>query len=235
MPAVLLVRHAQASFGAADYDVLSEYGHAQARAAAAELEARGLGRPAAIVTGGLRRQRDTAAPIAAALGVGAGAGAVRIDGRWDEYASDDILAHHADVPARLERAAGADAAPPLSSREFQAILEAALRRWIAAGADGPAAEPFPAFARRVAEALGALTGALGSGETAVVVTSGGVLAATCLALLGVADEAFVPLNRVAVNGAITKVAHGRSGTSLVSFNEHAHLERGGGPSLVTYR
>jgi len=52
MPAVLLVRHAQASFGAADYDVLSEHGHAQARAAAAELRARGLGRPAANVKGG---------------------------------------------------------------------------------------------------------------------------------------------------------------------------------------
>jgi hypothetical protein len=28
--------------------------------------------------------------------------------------------------------------------------------------------------------------------------------------------------------------HGRGGTTLVSFNEHAHLERNGS-SLVTYR
>ena len=35
-------------------------------------------------------------------------------------------------------------------------------------------------------------------------------------------------------GPSPKVVHGRGGTSLVSFNEHAHLEQGT-RSLVTYR
>ena len=37
MPSILLVRHAQASFGAADYDVLSERGHEQVTALVAGL------------------------------------------------------------------------------------------------------------------------------------------------------------------------------------------------------
>ena len=228
VPAILLVRHAQASFGAADYDVLSDAGHEQSRAVAQELAERGEP-PTRVLSGGLVRQRDTAAAIAAAAGVGD----VEVDPRWDEYASDDILTHHSDVAARLERAAG-EPAPALSNREFQALLEEALLAWIAAGADGPAAEPFGAFTARVAAALRELAGSLDSGESAVVCTSGGVIAATCVALLGVPPQAFVALNRVAVNAGISKVVTGRGGTTLVSFNEHAHLERDG-RSLVTYR
>ena len=41
------------------------------------------------------------------------------------------------------------------------------------------------------------------------------------------------LNRVTVNTGITKVVRGRSGTSLLSFNEHAHLT--GVSGMLTYR
>jgi hypothetical protein len=67
-----------------------------------------------------------------------------------------------------------------------------------------------------------------------VFTSGGTLAALCVALLQLPDDAFVAFNRVSVNTGVTKVVHGRSGTTLVSFNEHGHLERGAS-ALVTYR
>ena len=40
VPTLLLVRHAQGSFGSADYDVLSERGHEQAHVLAAELDRR---------------------------------------------------------------------------------------------------------------------------------------------------------------------------------------------------
>jgi hypothetical protein len=61
-----------------------------------------------------------------------------------------------------------------------------------------------------------------------------VIAALCCSLLGVPPQTLVVLNRVAVNGGLTKVASGRSGLSLVSFNEHGYLE-GGGTGLVTLR
>jgi broad specificity phosphatase PhoE len=84
----------------------------------------------------------------------------------------------------------------------------------------------------VAAALDDAVGGLASGETGLVITSGGVIAACCARLLGVPASAFVAFNHVVVNAAVTKVVHGRRGTSLVSFNEHAHLEPEG---LVTYR
>lgn len=226
MPAILLARHAQASFGAADYDVLSEIGVRQAAVLAAHLAGRGL-RVDRLVSGSLRRQRDTAAPVAEDTGR-----AIEVDPRWDEYAGDDILAHHGGSAARLEHPP--DAAPALSSRDFQQVLERALHGWIEAGDASPAAETWPAFAARTRAALDELGASLGSGETALVVTSGGVLGALGAGLVGAPPAAFVTLNRVMVNGALTKVIRGRGGATLVSLNEHAHLEREGA-ALVTYR
>ncbi len=227
VPTVLLVRHAQGSFGGADYDVLSDRGREQARALADDLERRGV-RIDRVVSGSLARQRDTAEPVAAWLGT-----EPVVDARWNEYATDTILTHHSQTDAREQR--GPDGTTPvISSREFQALLEEALLGWIGAGDGGPSDEPYPRFAARVEAALRELAGGLGSGETALVCTSGGPLAAVCVGLLGVPPQAFVAFNRVTVNTGITRVVSGRGGTTLVSFNEHAHLERAGA-SLVTYR
>jgi hypothetical protein len=43
----------------------------------------------------------------------------------------------------------------------------------------------------------------------------------------------VALNRVTVNTGVTKIVSGRAGTSLLSFNDHGHLE--GAAELLTYR
>jgi len=232
VPTVLLVRHAQASFGAADYDVLSPTGIEQAAALAADLSRRGV-RVDRVISGSLARQRDTAGPIAAAAGVRA-----TVDARWDEYATDAILARYSGTELRLGDSAAESRAlrPPdaMSSREFQDVLESALLRWIAAGGDGPAQETWPAFALRAGAALEDVLRDLGRGETALVCTSGGVLAALCVRLLELPPAALVTFNRVAVNAAVTRVISGRGGPRLVSFNEHAHLERDG-RALITYR
>lgn len=225
MPTVLLVRHAQASFGAADYDALSPHGIAQSEALAAALRARGL-TVDRVVSGGLVRQRDTAARLRP--GPGAGAPELEIDPRWDEYDANAILAAHAAEPV-----GGLDGTT-LEPRRFQELLDAALADWIAAGADGPAPETWTAFRARVDGALRELCAELGRGETAVVCTSGGALAAACGGLLGAAETLFVGLQRVVVNTGVTKVVHGRAGSTLLSFNDHGHLERPGG-TLVTYR
>ena len=58
MAELLIVRHGQASFGADDYDKLSEVGHEQSRLAGAALREAGW-QPDRLVTGTLRRQKDT--------------------------------------------------------------------------------------------------------------------------------------------------------------------------------
>jgi broad specificity phosphatase PhoE len=225
MPSVLLIRHAQASFGAADYDVLSETGQHQVRALITGLQRRGV-RATRVVCGDLRRQRDTAAPCAEAMGA-----ALAVDGRWNEYADRDVLAHHASVPAGLERQEG-DA--PLSSREFQEILNEALSAWIEASERSPCSETWPAFRARLEGALRDLAGDLGKGETAVAVSSGGAIAAICAQLMELPPQALIAFNHVSINTAICKLAVGRGGVTLVSINEHAHLDEVDG-SLVTYR
>ena len=42
------------------------------------------------------------------------------------------------------------------------------------------------------------------------------------------------LNRVTVNGGITKLVVGRGGVSLLAFNDHAHFD-GPARELLTYR
>jgi broad specificity phosphatase PhoE len=225
VPTVLLVRHGQASFGAADYDVLSEVGRRQAELVAASLAERGY-HPARLLSGTMRRQRETAAAFTAL-----GAPQIEEEPRWDEFDPDDVLTHHSDSAVRLQTDAEA---APLTNRGFQAALEPALAEWVAHAERSPAAQTWPQFSGAGTAALSDLASELSPGETAVVVTSGGAIAAAVGTLLGAPAEVFAALNRVLVNASVTKLAIGSSGTNVVSFNDHSHLEvvdRG----LVTYR
>jgi broad specificity phosphatase PhoE len=214
MPMVLLVRHGQASFGEGDYDRLSDLGRRQAETIGRVPAVRGLRRPV-VVHGSLRRQRDTARLALASADLTC---QPRVDPRWDEY-------DHLDLVRRY--AAEHEAPSPRTSREFQVLLDAVLARWVEHGDEGG----WPAFVGGVTGALQELGAGLEHGQDAVVFTSAGVIAAVCADRLGAPADTVVALNRVAVNAAITKLAVGRSGTSLLTFNEHGHLE----PADVTYR
>jgi broad specificity phosphatase PhoE len=204
MALVYLIRHGQASFGAENYDVLSSTGRLQGKIVGAELRRRAAD-PAQVWSGTLERQRETA--------LAAGFGPVAEDARWNEF---DHLG--------LVRAFGSETPSP---REFQLALDGALREWI--GGDG-----WRRFSEGVNSAMDELLTGLGKGGTALVFTSGGVIAAVCARLLGLPADGFVAVNRVSVNAAITKIVSGRSGTSLVSYNDHAHFE-GEHRELLTYR
>lgn len=211
MPVVLLVRHGQASFGAKDYDVLSDVGREQSEVVRGELTRRALRSPVA-VCGSLRRQRDTAS--LALPGV-----EPTVDARWDEY----------DHLGLLQRYLPADTAHDGSSKGVQVLLDQALSAWV----DDPAGG-WPDFSGGATTALSDLAAGLEKGRDAVVFTSGGVIAAVCGALLGLGAAGVVAMNRVTANGAMTKVVVGSGGTSLVAFNDHAHFE-GEQRRLLTYR
>jgi broad specificity phosphatase PhoE len=224
MPTVLLVRHGQASFGSEDYDVLSDLGCRQAEIAAASLGERGY-RPARLLTGTLRRQRETAAPFAA-LGT-----ELEVEPRWDEFEADEVLEHHGRSSLRLEGEANGET---LTTRAFQAALDPALAEWIAHAERSPTAQTWPQFSAAGAGALRDLAADLASGETAVVVTSAGTIGAVVGTVLGAPANLFPTLNRVLVNASVTKLAIGSTGTNLISFNDHSHLEMVD-RALVTYR
>lgn len=224
MPTVLLVRHGQASFGAADYDVLSELGRRQAEIVAASLAERGY-HPTRLLSGTLRRQQETAAAF-----VARGAPDLEVEPRWNEFDPDDVLTHHSDSALRIQ----GDTGETLTNRGFQAALEPALAEWVAHAERSPTSQTWPQFSGAGSAALDDLASELDSGETAVIVTSGGAIAAVIGALLGAPTEVFAALNRTLVNAGVTKLAIGSTGTNVVSFNDHSHLEAVD-RELVTYR
>jgi broad specificity phosphatase PhoE len=224
MPTVLLVRHGQASFGAADYDVLSDLGRRQAEIVADSLAARGY-QPARLYAGTLRRQQETAAAFSAL-----GAPALEVEPRWDEFDSGDVLTHHSESALRIE----GEGAKTLTNRGFQAALEPALAQWLEHAERSPTAQTWPQFSAAGPGALADLAADLGSGETAVVVTSGGAIAAVVGAVIGAPAEVFTALNRTLVNAGVTKIAIGSTGMNVISVNDHSHLELVD-RELVTYR
>jgi broad specificity phosphatase PhoE len=221
MGLALLVRHGQASFGADDYDVLSETGVEQSRMLGRALAAEGV-TPAAVVHGAMRRQRDTA------LAVVEGGGwrvAPDLDEGWDEF-------DHAAVLARsVEGTGGLDL---LDRRGFQRVFEQATARWSGGAHDEEYAETWPAFLLRAAEALDR---AFARDGVTVVVSSGGPIAAVCATLVdpGATPEQVPRLwnafNTVSANASVTRILEGSTGRRLLSFNEHSHLPR----ELITYR
>jgi broad specificity phosphatase PhoE len=226
-----LVRHGQASFGSADYDVLSAAGERQARCLGDDLAARGI-TPASVVSGSLRRQRETAAALVKQAGWALEGS---IDAGWDEF---DLSGLVADAHAHPE---------PRDRGRYQDALEVGMRRW--AGTDGSpvagesfaevagersaevAGESFADFAARAESALRTVAARQSRGATTLVVTSGGVIGWVAASLLGAGVEQWIRLNRVCVNTGVTTLVTGRRGISLVAFNDHSHLS----PAEITYR
>ncbi|ANH37552.1 Histidine phosphatase superfamily (branch 1) [Nocardioides dokdonensis FR1436] len=229
MGLVLLVRHGQASFGADDYDVLSPTGWDQARTLGAWLAARGV-TPTAVVRGSMRRHRESAEALVEGAGW-AGDGA-SVDEGWDEFDHLGVIGALPDPPA-AEAHRG-----ELDRRAFQRVFEQATARWTTGDHDADYPETYAAFRARARGALQAATARAGRGESVVAVTSGGVVAALCAALvLGEdADPAsyaatWQRFNTVCVNSSVTRVVVGSTGARLLTFNEHEHLA----PDQLTYR
>jgi broad specificity phosphatase PhoE len=229
MGLILLVRHGQASFGEADYDLLSPLGEQQARLAGERLAL--LPRVDVIVHGAMRRQEATARLLAEGLGR-----PVRIerDPRWDEYDHEALLSGALPDDGAREAFAVELAAAEDPRRAFQEHFERATARWTAGKYDHDYHEPFPAFTARVQAALDDLVAGLARDDCAVVATSGGVIAAVCARLWHLDPPAWAGLNRVIVNTSVTKIVAGRQGLTLLSINDHAHLE-GAHRDLLTYR
>lgn len=218
MPAIVLLRHGQASFGSADYDQLSDLGREQAAVAGRELALRGLRSPV-LVSGALSRQRETAMIAGAEFGTELSV----IDSRFDEFDA------HGAVEEHLGRAG---ATTGMTSAEFQTHLDQAMAQWMAEG------DPvWTVFAAEALAGLSELAQSLPRGTDAVVVTSAGVTAALVGALLHAGPEGVISMNRVSINASMSTVVSGSRGLSVISFNDHAHLrgESAAGHSLLTNR
>lgn len=209
MGTVILARHGQASYGAADYDQLSELGAHQAVRLAESLRRCRL-EPRAVIVGEHRRHLQTAQ--AAELGV------ATVDPRWNEFDHDQILAA-APMPT--------GAAPA----QLEAAWHAAKQRWVEGRYDDDYAVTYSEFLRNAQEALADVVSATSRGGAQLVISSAGVIASLVCEQLGVGRSGWLSVQRVLVNTGATRIVSGRRGPTLISFNDHSHLVQ----QEITYR
>ena len=211
MGTLYLVRHGQASFGAANYDQLSDLGHRQCVRLGEYFRARGL-RFDAVLTGTLQRHAQSYAAIAE--GAQSAAEPLLRPG-LNEYDSAAVIACVHEGPL----------AKPTSAEQYRhhfRLLRDGLKRWMD-GSVLPAGMPsYRDFVAGVADALDHVR-AQGDGDV-LLVSSGGPISTAVGHILGVAPEVTIDLNMRMRNSALTEFAFTPKRHMLVTYNTLPHLE-----------
>lgn len=222
MGTLYLVRHAQASFGAADYDRLSPQGALQAQRLGAFWQAHGQ-RFDAVFTGTLRRHAQTLEGIAG--GLGGLPEAVRLPA-LDEYDSAALI--RAIHPAPIEQAD-----TPERFRAYFRLLCDALAQWMA-GTISPQGMPeWQDFAEGVRAVLDEVHRAR-HGQHVLLVSSGGPISTAIAQVLGVTPEVGIALNMRLRNSSVSELGVSQRRLMLQTFNAVAHLAAPEDASLLTY-
>ena len=224
MGTLYLVRHGQASFGADDYDRLSDLGRRQSLRLGQYLRQRFGDRLAfdTVLTGTLRRQIHTWEALAE------GAGLTTPRTPWpglNEYDSHAVL--EAIHPEPLPR----PDTPELYRHPFRL-----LREGLAAWMEGRVApRGMPSYADFVRGVTGALDHVREhSGGNALIVSSGGPIATAVGQVLGTAAETTIELNLRIRNTSITEFAFTPKRHMLVTYNTLPHLDGAEFDDWITY-
>lgn len=239
MGQIFLVRHGQASFGAADYDRLSDLGVAQSRLLGQWFADCGQSFTMAVM-GRLLRHRQTAEACLGAMPAALKpTGDTAVNPGFDEYDHQEVLLRYRPefaTPEGSKKILTESAQPGDTPRRvFQRLFTAAMARWASGEHDADYVESWTGFRVRCNNALRNLVESAGSSQNIVVFTSGGPIAVICQNLLGVADKDAAALNSAVVNSSATRLLYQPGRISLSTLNGYPHLERSGDARNITYR
>jgi broad specificity phosphatase PhoE len=216
-----LVRHGQASFGAADYDQLSPLGGQQCHELGRYFSARGQ-RFEAVLRGTLTRHAQSLAALTE--GYGALPEALLWPG-LNEYDSEAVV--RAIHPGPL---AAADT--PQMYRVHFRLLRQGLAAWMA-GQTAPVGMPtYVEFAAGVTAALDHVRTQY-TGDV-LLVSSGGPISTAVGWVLGTTAETSIELNLRIRNSSVTELAFTPKRHVLQSFNHTPHLDHADRRDWVTY-
>jgi broad specificity phosphatase PhoE len=234
MGQVYLVRSAQASFGSANYDQLSNRGVEQARLLGQWFATREQ-RFHRVLTGGLARHAQSADACRSQMPAGLWPqGEPEIDPGFAEFDHHEVMLRHcpdfADPEAFAHRLAG-HAEP---QRALEHLFRAAMQRWMTGWHDDQYAEAWPDFRSRVVAALERLDQP-DSKQATIVFTSSGVIATLMQHVLGLQDYQVMEMTWKMANCAVTRLLHRPGEFGLDYLNNYAHLEWLGGSEALTYR
>lgn len=212
MGTLYLVRHGQASFGAADYDQLSDLGARQCERLGAWFAGHGI-RFDAVLRGTLRRHAQSLDAIEAGL-----------QQRHAASARPGLNEYDSEAVVRSVHAGPLEApATPEQVRAHFRLLREGLLAWMA-GAAQPRGMPTHAqFTAGVVAALDHVR-ERHAGGTALIVSSGGPISVAIGHVLGLEPEAVVELNLHLRNSAVCELRVSPRKLSLVTFNSLTHLD-----------
>ncbi|PZP27422.1 MAG: histidine phosphatase family protein [Roseateles depolymerans] len=222
MGSLHLVRHGQASFGAADYDQLSQRGAEQCRRLGAYWRERGQ-QFDAVFTGTLRRHAQSLASLRE--GLDAELPALALPG-LNEYDSEALV--RAVHPEPLAPPRDAEAV-----KQHFRLLRQGLLAWMR-GETAPLGMPsFAGFSAGVADALQRVLDQ-GVGRQVLIVSSGGPISTAVAQVLAAPHETLVELNLRMRNSAVTEFGFNARRHHLVTFNTLPHLDDEQGRRLITH-
>lgn len=235
MGTIWLIRHGQASFGASDYDRLSETGVLQSMILGqflfkSQVDYR------KVFSGSMNRQMDTAKIAMAAAADWSEDTEPVIDERFNEY--DFIPIIHSQLPDLLEDdpALAEDFQDIFSNNHrFQKIFGRIMKRWISGTNDKPGVESYREYSLRVSKGIENLAENGDSGKPIAVFTSGGVISIAMQVALGLSDHEAMRLGWYIRNASVSVFRYSKARFDLVSFNSTAHLELESDEGLLTFR
>ena len=229
MGTLYLVRHGQASFGAANYDQLSALGARQCLALGQWFAGRSL-QFEAVLTGMLQRHAQSLAAVAE----GHGPGHLPAAQAWpglNEYDSEAVI--RAIHPAPLAAPVSPDSpdSPEIHKAHFR-LLREGLAAWMAGHTAPAGMPPWVDFAAGVAAALDHVR-SQHSGDV-LIISSGGPIATAVGLVLGASAPNIIELNLRIRNSAVTELAFTPKRHQLLVFNHLPHLDAAERRSWVTY-
>lgn len=235
MATLYLIRHGQASFGADDYDKLSELGCRQAEAMGRYLARHGIHLDAAY-SGDLLRQRETAQLALSSQPQGV---PHHVDPRFNEVNNDEQLEHL--VPELVESNARLRALMEKGlseSKDYQKVIEAVFNYWVSPACQHPGIQSWEDYSAGVRSAVSDLIREQGAGKTVAVFTSGGTIATIVAQVLGLGGEHTYKFYEPIFNCSMTQLFYSGDRVSLSYFNDRSFLQVMGqelGENLVSYR
>jgi broad specificity phosphatase PhoE len=222
MGTIFLVRHGQASFGADDYDQLSDLGQRQCERLGHWFAARGT-RFNRVVTGTLKRHRQSLAAIE--QGMSAAHECVS-NPALNEYDSHAVIGLVHSQPLRKPTS-------PEDVKQHFRWLREGLIQWMQGDAQPQGMPTFASFQTGIALALRELQTSNAAGNS-LVVSSGGPISTALGGVLGLAPAAIVELNLHLRNSAICELRATPKSLSLLTFNHLPHLDDPALASWVTH-
>jgi broad specificity phosphatase PhoE len=220
MPTITLVRHGQASFGAADYDQLSDLGQRQCQRLGEYFRQRDR-RFMQVLRGSLKRHAQSLAALQSGLGELPEA---RVCPELNEYDSHAVIRTVFDGPLTAPK-------DEAEYRHHFRLLRQGLTRWVAGEVVPEGMPPFAQFRDGILQTLAAVQQAEGD---VLVVSSGGPISTAVAAVLGAPAETLIELNLRIRNSALTELAATPKRLMLHSFNHVPHLDDPALSDWITY-